>query len=85
MAKREAALSGGDGGIVSVATCKDLGHKRIELSVIASVSEAIERVRSPDTFDWVIARGDSLVAIKRVGILCLLIATLAVLARNDKK
>ena len=36
MAKREAALSGGDGGIVSVATCKDLGHKRIELSVVAS-------------------------------------------------
>ena len=36
MAKREAALSGGDGGIVSIATCKDLGHKRIELSVIAS-------------------------------------------------
>ena len=43
MAKREAALSGGDGGIVSIATCKDSGHKRIELSVIASVSEAIER------------------------------------------
>ena len=37
MAKREAALSGGDGGIVSIATCKDLGHKRIELSVVASV------------------------------------------------
>ena len=65
MAKREAALSGGDGGIVSIATCKDLGHKRIEVSVVASESEAIERIRSPDTFVWVIARGFSLVAINR--------------------
>ena len=48
MAKREAALSGGDGGIVSVATCKDSGHKRIELSVVASESEAIERLGIPN-------------------------------------
>ena len=33
----------------------------------------------------VIARGVSLVAIKRVGIPCSLIATLALLARNDEK
>ena len=83
MAKRETALSGGDGGIVSIATCKDLGHKRIELSVIASVSEAIKRIRLPDTFVWVIARGDSLVAINRIGIPCLLIAALARCARSQ--
>ena len=69
MAKREAALSGGDGGIVSIATCKDLGHKRIELSVIASESEAIER--------------HGIFHDSRIP--CLLIATLVTLARNDKK
>ena len=67
MAKREAALSGGDGGIVSIATCKDLGHKRIEVSVVASESEAIER--------------HGIFHDSRIP--CSLIATLAMLARND--
>ena len=69
MAKRETALSGGDGGIVSIATCKDLGHKRIELSVIASVSEAIKR--------------HGIFHDSRIP--CLLFAALAMFARNDKK
>ena len=73
MAAAEAALSGGDGG-------RHVGAWRFPC-VIASA--ASKRVGSPDTFDWVIARGFSLVAIKHVGILCLLIATLALLARND--
>ena len=46
MAKREAALSGGDGGIVSIATCKDLGHKRIELSVVASKAKQSNSIES---------------------------------------
>ena len=75
MAAAEAALSGGDGG-------RHVGAWRFPC-VIASA--ASKRVGSPDTFDWVIARGFSLVAIKRVGILCLLVATLAALARNDKR
>ena len=50
MAKREAALSGGDGGIVSVATCKDLGHKRIELSVIASKAKQSNGLESPTAY-----------------------------------
>ena len=75
MAAAEAALSGDDGG-------RHVGAWRFPC-VIASVSEVIERVRSPDTFVWVIARGFSLVAINRIGIPCLLIAALALLARND--
>ena len=50
MAKREAALSGGDGGIVSIATCKDLGHKRIELSVIASKAKQSNGLESPTAY-----------------------------------
>ena len=49
MAKREAALSGGDGGIVSIATCKDLGHKRIELSVVASKAKQSTSKKSPNS------------------------------------
>ena len=75
MAAAEAALSGGDGG-------RYVGVWRFPC-VIASA--ASKRVGSPDTFVWVIARGFSLVAIKRVGILCLLVATLVTLARNDKR